>query len=173
MKYEKEFKDFLNYDRKQDYYYSIEYINVVNGNKDKNYYEIFINHLKENEIECYEDLLMERFMDYLNMNNIEYNFEEMYYDTCEYIEVCDTSEYIGNRDKYINKISYLQDLLRVVRDYNNDFFSITEYDSVYGDILEYQDNNFEDWKEKDFKEFIEYLKDLIIKDIEIEVKDNE
>ena len=70
---------------------------------------------------------------------------------------------MSNRDKYIDKINYLQDLLCIVRDRNEQWDSITEFDSVYGDICDYQDNDFEDFETDDeLKDFIDYLKDLII-----------
>jgi hypothetical protein len=70
------------------------------------------------------------------------------------------------REKYIDEIDYLQDLLCVVRDRNEQWDSITEYDSVCGDICDYQDNDFEDFEtDEDLKEFIDYLKDLIISGI--------
>lgn len=76
-------------------------------------------------------------------------------------------------EKYINEIDYLHDLLGIVKDKNCDCFSISEYDSVYQDILDYEEDDFEDWEEEDFKEFIDYLKDLIITGIKEEVLDNE
>lgn len=63
---------------------------------------------------------------------------------------------------YIDKIDYLKEILKVVRDNNQESFSITEYDSVYADILDYQENNFDGWYTKDFIQFIDYLKKLII-----------
>ena len=67
------------------------------------------------------------------------------------------------RNSYIDAIDYYQDILRIVRDYNYDFQCISEYDSVYQDILDYQENDFEDFKSyADFERFIDYLKDLII-----------
>ena len=72
------------------------------------------------------------------------------------------------RDYYIEQIDYLQDILRIVRDKHEDYRAITEYDSVYQDILDYQDNQFKDFKsEKEFSQFIQYLKELIIVGLEI------
>ena len=72
------------------------------------------------------------------------------------------------RNSYIDAIDYYQDILRIVRDYNYDFQCISEFDSVYQDILDYQENEFEDFKsDADFKEFIDYLKDLIIGGLKI------
>lgn len=64
--------------------------------------------------------------------------------------------------KYIEIIEYYQDLLRIVRDYHYDYCSISEYDSVYQDILDYQEDNFKGWYSKDFCDFIDYLKKLIV-----------
>ena len=72
------------------------------------------------------------------------------------------------RDYYIDIIDYYQDILRIIRDKHADYTAITEYDSVYSDILEYQDNDFENWKEKDFVDFIVYLRDLIVLGLNIE-----
>ena len=69
-------------------------------------------------------------------------------------------------EKYIDYIEYLQDILRIVRDYHQDYTAITEFDSVYQDILDYQDNEFEGWYTKDFIQFIDYLKKLIISGLE-------
>lgn len=72
------------------------------------------------------------------------------------------------RNYYIDKINYFHDILRIVRDKHYDYFSISEYDSVYADILDYEDNNFEDFKtDEEFKEFIEYLRHLIIIGLDI------
>ena len=37
---------------------------------------------------------------------------------------------------------------------------MSEIEWVYHDILDYIDNEFEDWTTKDFKEFIHYLEDI-------------
>lgn len=71
------------------------------------------------------------------------------------------------RDYYIDKISYYQDILRIVRDKNSDYTAITEYDSVYQDILDYQEDKFDGWYTKDFIQFIQYLKELIIGGLEV------
>lgn len=74
------------------------------------------------------------------------------------------------RDYYIDKIDYFREVLRVIRDNNESNLAITEYDSVYQDILDYQENNFEDFKDdSNFIEFLNYLKDLIISGLEYEV----
>lgn len=69
-------------------------------------------------------------------------------------------------EKYIEIIEYYQDLLRIVRDYHYDYYSISEYDSVYQDILDYQENGFEGWYSKDFRDFIDYLKKIIVGGVE-------
>ena len=72
------------------------------------------------------------------------------------------------RDKYIDTINYYHDILRVVRDKHADWTAITEYDSVYQDILDYQENDFESFESyKDFQEYIKYLKELIISGLEV------
>ena len=45
MRLDDAFQKFLEEDQKQDYYLGIKYINIIKGNHDKNYYEIFINNL--------------------------------------------------------------------------------------------------------------------------------
>ena len=91
MIYKKEFNDFLKYDMEKDYYYKIDYVL-----DDNNYYDIFVNHLDEIE-EYKEDVVMERFIRYLDINNIDYQLEEMYYNTIEYISFYDSNEYISGR----------------------------------------------------------------------------
>ena len=71
------------------------------------------------------------------------------------------------RDKYIDTINYYQDILRIVRDKHENWQSITEFDSVYQDILDYQENDYEGWYTKDFIQFIDYLKKLIISGLEV------
>lgn len=67
------------------------------------------------------------------------------------------------REKYIDEINYLQDLLRVVRDRHEQWDSITEYDSVFQDILDYQENHYEDFEtDEELSSFIDYLRLLII-----------
>lgn len=71
------------------------------------------------------------------------------------------------KEKYIETINYYQEILEIVRDYNEDSFAITEFDSVYQDILDYQEEEFDGWETKDFVEFIDYLKKLIIGGLEV------
>ena len=68
---------------------------------DKNYYEIFINNLdtlgNDEDAECEkQDVIVGRFIDYLNENKIEYDFEEDILEVFEYINSYDTKEYIGD-----------------------------------------------------------------------------
>ncbi len=64
------------------------------------------------------------------------------------------------REKYINIINEYHDILRELRDKYYQWDSISEYDSVYQDILDYEDSNYYYWREKDFTEFIDYLNKL-------------
>lgn len=66
-------------------------------------------------------------------------------------------------EKYIDEIEYLQDLLAIIRDRESDPTAITDYDSVYADILEYQDNDFDSFEDdNDLYDYVNYLKVLII-----------
>lgn len=68
----------------------------------------------------------------------------------------------SRRDEYIKVILDLQEEVRKLAEANYDYYSISEYESVVGDINDYQDNEFEDFKtDKDFKEYIKYLKHLV------------
>ena len=101
MKLDDVFQKFLEEDQKQDYYLGIKYINIIKGNHDKNYYEIFINNLdtlgEDEDAECEkQDVIVGRFIDYLNENEIEYDFEEDILEVFEYINSYDTKEYIGD-----------------------------------------------------------------------------
>ena len=72
-----------------------------------------------------------------------------------------------DKEKYIDTINYYHDILGIVKEYHYDYYSINEYDSVYQDILDYEDNEYEDFKtDKDFVDFINYLKSLIISGLE-------
>jgi len=64
------------------------------------------------------------------------------------------------RNLFIKEIEDYQDVIYTLREENYDYFSITEFDSVYQDILDYQEDQFEEWTTKDFKEFIKYLERL-------------
>lgn len=66
------------------------------------------------------------------------------------------------KNYFINKISKIQqNKLKQKINENYDYYSISEYESVYQDILDYEDNNYENWTLKDFIEFTRYLKELI------------
>ena len=64
------------------------------------------------------------------------------------------------RELFIKEIEDYQDIVYTLREENQDYYSITEFDSVYQDILDYQEDQFEEWTTKDFKEFIKYLERL-------------
>ena len=66
------------------------------------------------------------------------------------------------KNYFINKISKIQqNKLKQKINENYDYYSISEYESVYQDILDYEDNNYENWDIIDFIRFIIYLKKLI------------
>ena len=94
MKYDKEFKEFLKQNTNTNYYYyDITYVNVIKGNKDKDFYEVFVDNI--NELENKEDCIIMRFMTYLDEHDIRYDFEELYYDTLEYVSVYDRREMVN------------------------------------------------------------------------------
>lgn len=64
------------------------------------------------------------------------------------------------RQHYINIIDEYHEIIGDLRDKYEEWDSITEYDSVYQDILDYQEDRFYRWKEKDFIELIDYLNRL-------------
>ena len=77
-------------------------------------------------------------------------------------------EELDRIDELKRKILYYHDILGVVRDYNEDTTAITEYDSVYQDILDYEEDCFNSFEsDKEFEEYIEYLKKLIICGMEV------
>lgn len=66
------------------------------------------------------------------------------------------------KNKLINEILLLHDKLGLIVEKEYNYESISEFDSVYSDINDYQDNNFEDFKtNKELKEYIKYLENLI------------
>lgn len=69
----------------------------------------------------------------------------------------------AEKQKYIDIIDKeYKPKIREKRDNLSDDYSISEYDSVYQDILDYEDNRYEDFEtKKDFDEFIFYLKELV------------
>lgn len=64
------------------------------------------------------------------------------------------------RKLFINEIFRYKDILAELKEENYEWDSINEYDSVYQDILDYEDDRFEDWYTKDFIQFIKYLEKL-------------
>lgn len=64
------------------------------------------------------------------------------------------------RKLFINEIFRYKDILAELKEENYEWDSISEYDSVYQDILDYEDDRFEDWYAKDFIQFIKYLEKL-------------
>lgn len=93
MKYEKEFEAFLNQDMCQDYYYKISSVNKIFGNKGM-FFEIFVDNI--DEIEDKEDVIIERFYDYLTIHNINCDIEDLFYNFCDYVSVYDTEEFCEN-----------------------------------------------------------------------------
>ena len=66
------------------------------------------------------------------------------------------------RQKLIDEILDMHDKLRDARDKHETWDAITEFDCVYSDLLDYEDNQFEDFKNnKELIEFRDYVKDLI------------
>lgn len=64
------------------------------------------------------------------------------------------------KELFIKEIDDYHDILRELKEENYEWDSISEFDSVYQDILDYEEDQFEDWTTKDFKEFIKYLEQL-------------
>ncbi len=64
------------------------------------------------------------------------------------------------RNKYIKEIEDYQDVIEVLIEPMINDICIHEEESVYSDILEYQENNFDGWTKREFKEFIKYLEQL-------------
>ena len=64
------------------------------------------------------------------------------------------------RELFINEIFRYKDILAELKEKNYEWDSISEYDSVYQDILDYEDDRFEGWYTKDFIQFIKYLEKL-------------
>lgn len=65
------------------------------------------------------------------------------------------------KELFKKKIDKMHDKLETKIYENYDYYSISEYESVYQDILDYEDNNYENWTLKDFIEFTRYLKELV------------
>lgn len=64
------------------------------------------------------------------------------------------------KELYMKEIEDYQDVIYTLREENYDYFSVSEYDSVYQDILDYQEDKYYYWREKHFIEFIHYLERL-------------
>jgi len=64
------------------------------------------------------------------------------------------------RDLFIKEIDEYHDILGLQIEKMPWTYGITEHESVYQDILDYEEDNYEDWTTKDFKEFIKYLEEL-------------
>ena len=66
------------------------------------------------------------------------------------------------REELIENILDIKSTLYFIRKEMEDFTAITDYDSIYGDINSYEDNEFESFKNnKELKEYIKYLRDVI------------
>ena len=64
------------------------------------------------------------------------------------------------RKIFIKEIEDYQDVIYVLREEFDRGYGLTEYDSVYQDILDYQEDKYYYWREKHFIEFIHYLERL-------------
>lgn len=64
-------------------------------------------------------------------------------------------------DEYIKEINEYQDILslQIDREYNGDC-AISEKESVYNDINDYNYDKFDGWYTKDFVQYIQYLEQL-------------
>lgn len=66
------------------------------------------------------------------------------------------------RQELIENILDIKNTLDFIREETEDYTAITEYDSVCGDINEYEDNDFDMFKSNlELKEYIKYLRDLV------------
>ena len=66
------------------------------------------------------------------------------------------------RQELIENILDIKKTLDFIREETEDYTAITEYDSVCGDINEYEDNDFDTFKSNlELKEYIKYLRDLV------------
>lgn len=71
--------------------------------------------------------------------------------------VCSFNNY---KEESIKTIGKYHNILRKLKEENYEWDSISEYDSVYQDILDYEDNQYDGWHTKDFRDFITYLERL-------------
>lgn len=66
------------------------------------------------------------------------------------------------REELIENILDIKNTLYFIREETEDMTAITEYDSVYGDINEYENDRFDSFKtNEELKAYIKYLRDLI------------
>lgn len=68
------------------------------------------------------------------------------------------------REELINNILDIKETIYFIREQEEDYYSLNDYDSIYGDICEYEDNNFEEWTIKELKDYIKYLREEIVED---------
>ena len=64
------------------------------------------------------------------------------------------------KELFIKEIDDYHDIIGTLKEEFDSVYGISEFDSVYQDILDYEEEQFEDWTTKDFKEFIKYLEQL-------------
>lgn len=64
------------------------------------------------------------------------------------------------KELFIKEIDDYHDIIGTLKEEFDSGYGISELDSVYQDILDYEEDQFEDWTTKDFKEFIKYLEQL-------------
>lgn len=64
------------------------------------------------------------------------------------------------KELFIKEIDDYHDIIGTLKEEFDSGYGISEFDSVYQDILDYEEDQFEDWTTKDFKEFIKYLEHL-------------
>lgn len=64
------------------------------------------------------------------------------------------------KELFIKEIDDYHDIIGTLKEEFDSGYGISEFDSVYQDILDYEEDQFEDWTTKDFKEFIKYLERL-------------
>lgn len=68
------------------------------------------------------------------------------------------------REELINNILDIKETIYFIREETEDYTAVTEYDSIYGDICEYEEDNFEEWTIKELKDYIKYLREEIVED---------
>lgn len=64
------------------------------------------------------------------------------------------------KELFIKEIDDYHDIIGTLKEEFDSVYGISEFDSAYQDILDYEENQFEEWTTKDFKEFIKYLERL-------------